>query len=365
MKKYKIFAINPGSTSTKVAMYENETEVFSAKAIHTASKYAELNRFEHCKETILETVTARGIDLKGVDAFAGRGGGMMPLEGGVYLVNDLMVEHCRNTTLKHPAVFGPGLVADMAKTYGGKAFVVNPPDVDEMVDIARITGFRDIYRGSQFHALNQKEIAVRAAKEMGKQYSEVNFVIAHIGGGVSVTAHQKGRAIDTSSNIMCDGPMTPTRAGTLPIIPFMELCFSGKYSREEMSDRLLISGGFVDHLGTSDMLEIKEMIAQGNEYARLVYEAFIYQIAKSIGSFAVALRGEVDAILLTGGIVNDTNLVARLKEMVGFIAPIRVYPGEFEMEALAHGALRVLRGEEAPKKYTGVPVFSGFNFCKD
>ncbi len=364
MKKYKIFALNPGSTSTKIAMFENETCIFQAKAEHSAEKLAQFpkiaDQFEYRRDTILEEVARQGASLEGTDCFVARCGGVLPCEGGVYWVTDLVIEHCFSGYTVHPAILGGKLADSFRKKYGGIAIILNPPDTDEFQDLARITGFHDIYRTSNVNMLNQKETAIRAAKEMGKKYEECRFVVAHIGGGVSVTAHRYGRVVDSTSIIMGEGPMTPTRAGAMPLVPFMDLCYSGKWTRAEMYDRMIKNGGFVDHLGTSDAREVRKMIEEGDSYAKLVYDAFIYQIGKAIGSMASVLHGQVDAILLGGGIVYDDYVVNSIKEMCSYIASIRCYPGEFEMEALAAGALRALTGQEQIKTYTGKPVFKGF-----
>jgi butyrate kinase len=364
MGDYRIFAINPGSTTTKIGLFEGEVPLFMEKADHSASELAGFknldDQLEYRKDAIVRIVREKGYDLNRVDAFSGRGGGLKSMEGGVYSVNDVMLEDGRTTKFKHPAVLGPRLAHLFAREYGGKAFIVNPPDVDEMEDVARITGLKGIYRGSQFHALNQKEIAIRAAADMGKRYEQMNFIVAHIGGGVSITAHKKGRAVDTTSNIIGNGPMMPTRAGELPTLPFLDLCFSGGNTRDELYSRIVKTGGLIDHLGSSDMLEIHKRIKDGDTYAELVFSAFVYQLAKNISSMAAVFCGEVDAIILTGGIARDAEVVETLKKMVGFIAPVKIYPGELELEALACGVLRILRGQEAARDYTGVPVFKGF-----
>lgn len=361
---YKIFALNPGSTSTKLAMFEDDKPVFITKAVHTAdelAKYPKIkDQFAYRRDTILEAVAAQGATLEGVDCFVARCGGVQPCVGGVYHVTDKVIEDCYSGYTVHPAILGGDLALSFAKEFGGKAFFLNPPDTDEFEDVARVTGLKDVYRTSNVHMLNQKETAIRAAAEMGKKYEDCNFVVAHIGGGVSVSAHKKGRVVDSTSIIMGEGPMTPTRAGALPAIPFMDLCYSGKWTRDEMYDRLIKSGGFVDLLGTSEATDVTAMIGKGDKYAELVYDAFIYQIGKAMGAMAAALHFEVDAVLLGGGIVHDKRVVDGLTAMCSKIAPFRAYPGEFEMEALAAGALRALRGEEAVKTYTGVPVFHGF-----
>jgi butyrate kinase len=364
-KKYRLFAINPGSTSTKIALFENDKQIFSVNVPHDAAKLREFreisDQFPYRKETILAELARRNISLQGIDAFVGRGGGLVSLEGGTYTINETMLHHARiGFTVKHPATLGCQLAYDFALTYGGKAFVVNPPDVDEFDLIARVSGLSDVSRESRSHALNQKEVAIRYAKEVGKRYEDMNLVISHIGGGVSVVAHRRGRMVDANDNFNGDGPMAPNRTGALPATTVVRMCFSGKYNEKEMFDRITKNGGLVDHLGTADIREVQERIKEGDSYAKLIYDAMIYQICKNIGAYAVVLKGKVDAIILTGGIANDAYLVEQIIDRVKFIAPVRVYAGEFELEALAAGALRVLMGEEQPKTYTGVPVWNGF-----
>lgn len=367
MKKYKIMAINPGSTSTKVAIFINEECVFSKNIQHDANKLKEFeniyDQFEYRKNIILDEINAAGIDLNDVDAFSGRAGGYANVVGGVYYVNELMIEDTKSGKyVKHPANLGCTLVEEFRKEFGGKAFVVNPPDTDEFQDLARITGWKGVYRESKLHALNQKEVALRYAKKNKKAYKDLNLIVAHIGGGVSVTSHRNGLMIDSNDIAQGDGPFAPTRSGQLPAVALIRTCFSGKYTERELYDKVTKSGGFVDHLGTSDAVEVTKMINSGNKYAKLVYDAFIYQIGKAIGSNAAVLHGKVDAILVTGGISHDKYVVEQLKKMCGFIAPFDVMPGEFEMEALAAGAIRVLSEEEEAKTYTGEPVWKGFDY---
>lgn len=364
-KKYKIFAINPGSTSTKIAMFENDKAVFSVNVSHDASKLKEFkeisDQLPYRKETILNELAKNNISLEGVDAFAARGGGLVGLEGGTYVVEETLLNHARiGFAAKHPNILAAQIADEFAKIYGGKAFVVNPPDVDEFEEVARVTGFSDIFRESKGHPLNQKEVAIRYANEIGKRYEDLNLVISHIGGGLTVTAHKKGKMVDQNDVINGDGPMAPTRAGSLPAIALIKMCFSGKYTERELYDRVTKNGGLVDHLGTSDVLEVVERIKNGDKYAKLIFDAMIYQIGKFIGAYAAVLKGDVDAILLTGGISRNEYLVEQITDMVKFIAPVKVYAGEFEMEALASGAIRVLSGQEQPKKYTGIPVWNGF-----
>ena len=363
--KYRVFAINPGSTSTKIALFEGDCNLFSASVSHDAARLKQFqdisDQLPYRRETILDELAKNNIVLEGIDAFVGRGGGLVGVEGGTYAVNETMLNHARTgLTVKHPANLGSQLAYDFALSCGGKAFVVNPPDVDEFQPLARLTGFADIYRESRGHPLNQKETGIRYAAEIGSRYEDLNLVISHIGGGVTVTAHEKGRMVDSNDVINGDGPMAPTRSGALPAVALIRLCFSGKYTERELYDRVTKNGGLVDHLGISDVREVRKRIEDGNEYAKLVYDGMIYQIGKNIGAYAAVLKGKVDAILISGGLANDPYLIDRLKDMVEYIAPVRVYPGEFEMEALANGAVRVLEGREEARIYTGIPVWSGF-----
>lgn len=366
MKSYKVFAINPGSTSTKIAMFEGDKEVFSKNVSHDAEKLKEFkeisDQFDYRKETILKELAEAGQTLEGVDAFSARGGGLVNVEGGVYKVGEKLLEHARvGYTVKHPATLGAQLADAFAKEYGGVAFVVNPPDVDEFTDVARVTGLKGIYRESRIHALNQKEIGIRYAAKLGKKYEDLNLIICHIGGGISVTAHNHGKMVDSNDIANGDGPMAPTRCGQLPVKDVVTMCFSGKYTEKEMREKITKTGGLVDHLGTSDVREVTEMIKNGNQYAKLIYDAMIYEIGKTAGSMAAVLCGKVDGIIFTGGISHDKYVVEKLTEMLSFIAPITVMAGEFEMEALAAGAIRVLSGKEEAKTYTGIPVWNGFN----
>lgn len=366
MKSYKVFAINPGSTSTKIAMFEGDKEVFSKNVSHDAEKLKEFkeisDQFDYRKETILKELAEAGQTLEGVDAFSARGGGLVNVEGGVYKVGEKLLEHARvGYTVKHPATLGAQLADAFAKEYGGVAFVVNPPDVDEFTDVARVTGLKGICRESRIHALNQKEIGIRYAAKLGKKYEDLNLIICHIGGGISVTAHNHGKMVDSNDIANGDGPMAPTRCGQLPVKDVVTMCFSGKYTEKEMREKITKTGGLVDHLGTSDAREVTEMIKNGNQYAKLIYDAMIYEIGKTAGSMAAVLCGKVDGIIFTGGISHDKYVVEKLTEMLSFIAPITVMAGEFEMEALAAGAIRVLSGKEEAKTYTGIPVWNGFN----
>jgi len=360
-KIYKIFTINPGSTSTKIALFENENKVFGVTLEHEASELAKFEKLSeqlpYRREKILQALKEQDLTLENTDAFVGRGGGLAPLISGTYTVNETLLKHARECFAGvHPATLGAQLAASFAEEFGGSQYVVNPPDVDEFCDLARITGIKGVYRESRIHALNQKEMAIRYAEGIGRKYEDLNLIVAHIGGGISVTAHRKGRMIDSNDILNGDGPFAPTRCGSIPVSALL------KMDPAEVKPKITKTGGLVDHLGTSDTREVKHRIEAGDKYAKLIYDAMIYQIAKQIGAMATVLRGEIDAIIFTGGISNDSYLTDELKGYVGFLAPVAVMPGEFEMEALAAGALRVLRGEEEPKEYTGIPVWTGFDF---
>lgn len=366
MKEYKVFAINPGSTSTKIALFQGDVEVFSKNITHEAAELKQfreiLDQLAYRKESILEALQEANQSLTGTDAFVGRGGGLVSVVGGTYPVNERILADQRNkVSVQHPAILGAQLAHEFVEEYGGQAFIVNPPDVDEFIDEARITGLKGLYRESKLHALNQKEVGIRYAKSLGKRYEEMDLIICHIGGGISVTAHRKGKMIDSNDIAQGDGPMAPTRCGALPVKDVVRMCFSGKFTEEEIYQKITKNGGLVDHLGTSDAREVGKRIAAGDRYAKLVYDAMIYQIAKQAGAMAAVLEGKVDGIVLTGGISYDPYVDAELKRKLQFIAPVTVMAGEFEMEALAAGALRVLTGEEEPKTYTGIPCWNGFH----
>jgi len=367
--KYKILAINPGSTSTKIALFENEVEIFSENITHQASELAQFatvnDQYEYRKEMVLSTLRDNGCKLEEIKAFSARGGKMGCIPGGTYLVEQTLLDYINlSIPMNHPCGLAPHIANEIACEQGGTAFMVNPPTVDEFIEVARITGFRDIWRRSGVHALNQKEVAIRYANSLGKSYEELNLIVCHIGGGITVTAHRKGRMIDSSAIMAGDGPMAPTRAGTLPVQDLLEMACSGEYTYKELWTRASRDGGLVDHLGTSDVREVVGRIKDGDRYAALVYEAMMYQIAKYAGSMAVSLDGSVDAIILTGGIARDEYCVSEMRRQLSWIGPIAVIAGEFEMEALAAGALRVLRGEEEAMLFDGRPVWDHKEFLR-
>jgi len=367
VKSYKIFVINPGSTSTKIAYFNNDELLFSKNVAHDAEKLKSFkniaDQLPFRMETIHSELVKAGISLEGVDAFAAVAGGLVSLEGGVYDINEKLLEHSRLCyTVQHPNTLGPQIAEQLAKEYGGRLFTVNPPDVDELDERERVCGFHELYRQSRGHPLNQKENAIRYAASLGKKYEACNLIVCHIGGGVTIAAHSKGRMFSVNDAVNGDGPMAPTRAGWLPATDILKLCFSGKYTEQELYNRIVKTGGFIDHLGTVDALEICRRIQAGDDHAKLIYDAFIWQIAKAVGGCAAVLKGKVDAVILTGGMAHESYLVKQLEEFIGWIAPVAVQAGEFEMEGLAAGAIRALKGEEPVKQYTGKPVWNGFGF---
>ncbi len=367
---YKVFAINPGSTSTKIALFEGEKCLFSKNVSHDAE---ELGRFKEIKDQlpyrrnmILDLLKEDGISLSGVDVFVGRGGGLIAMEGGVYEIDDLIYEHARTMAngVVHPASLGPQLAKAFADEFGARAMVVNPPDVDELCDLARMTGIKGVYRTVHLHALNLKETAIRHAENvLGKKYEDCNFVVCHIGGGISISAHRKGRMIDGFDIVGGEGPMAPTRCGSISVSDLLDYMEKNPdISAKEVRRLCTRNGGFVSHVGVSDARVITQRASEGDEYCQILWDAMIYQIEKGIGAMAASLGGDADGILLGGGMVHDAGLVAHIKKQTGFIADVTAYPGEFEMEAMAAGAIRVLDGKENLKKYTGKNVFQGFSF---
>ena len=365
-EKIRVLAINPGSTSTKIALFDDYDELFSISVNHSREELKPFDEINHQldfrAEMIEKAVVGKGFEMEDINVFSGRGGGVKSVVGGVYEVSQLLADDSAAfmSGNGHPAQLGPQIAKRYADKYGKRAFVVNPPDTDEFCDAARITGVKGLYRESHIHALNQKEIALRFCASRGLKYEDVNLVICHLGGGISITAHEKGMMIDSNDIIKGSGPMTPTRAGDLPYMGVIELAFSGKYTKKELSDRLNKDGGLTDHFGTADSLDIENRAADGDKYAEAVQNGMIYQNAKYIGAMAVALKGKVDAVILTGGISNSKLITGIIEDYVGWIAEVVIMPGEFELEALASGAVRVMRGEEEAKTYTGIPVWSGF-----
>ncbi len=349
-KTYRILSINPGSTSTKFALYDNDKLILQETISHSAEDLAPFetlaDQYDYRKNCILETLRDKNIELKTLDAVSGRGGDLGPIPSGTYRVNSEMVERSRPG--RHAANLGPIIANDLEKQLNIPSFVVDPVTVDEYEDIARFSGWPELPRRSGFHALNQKAIGRKAAADLEKPYEEANLIVAHMGGGISVGAHKKGKVVDV--NIEEGGLFTPERA-VPPLGGLVRACFSGNYNMEDVIKKLFGEGGIYAYLGTKDAQEVEKMVEKGNEQAELIYRAMAYQVCKAIGAMATVLNGDVDAIALTGGIAHSKLFTGWIKNSVSFIAPVKTYPGEKELESLALGALRVLQGKENAKEY--------------
>lgn len=353
---FQILTINPGSTSTKIAVFEDDKEVFSKTLRHSAEELSPFStvasQFQFRKDIILSELKQAGFDIHRFDAIVGRGGLVKPIESGIYEVNDALAHDLEFPVMgEHASNLGGLIARDIARELRNeaKAYIADPVVVDEMEPIARISGHPAIKRVSIFHALNQKAIARTYAQEVGRKYEELNLIVAHMGGGVSVGAHCQGRVIDVNNALDGDGPFSPERSGGLPTGALVEICYSGK-SKAEVKKMLKGEGGVVAYLGTNDMRLVEDTAPANPEYA-MIQDAMCYQVAKEIGAMATVLKGKVDAILLTGGIAYGKPITNYIKEMVGFIAPVKVYPGEDEMRALAMNGLMVLKGEMQAKAY--------------
>ncbi len=353
---YRILVINPGSTSTKIAVYQDKDKVFEKNIEHTKEDLASFERVFEQKDYRMrvtrEALADAGINLSEIDVVIGRGGLGKPIEGGVYAINQTMLKDVSSCAYgEHPANLGPVIAKEIAEETGVPALVMDPVSVDEMEPVARLSGLRELPRISMMHTLNSRAVARKFSEEIGKEYEDLNFIVAHLGAGISVTPHIKGRIVDCN-NTFEGGPMCPDRAGGLPSKSLVELCYSGKYKNSsELIKKMTREGGIYDHLGTKDLRAVEIMVKEGNEYADLVLNAMVYQIAKEIGAMSTVLKGDVDYILITGGMAFSEGLIKAVSERVRFIAPIIVRPGENELEALAFGALRAMNGEEEIKTY--------------
>lgn len=353
----RMLVLNPGSTSTKVAVFDGESPMFEETLRHGRDELLQfpsiMDQLDYRKNMVLELLAERGFEIASLAAVVGRGGLMRPVASGTYAVNEAMLHDVRIGFLgQHASNLGAVLAHDIAEPAGIPSFVVDPVVVDEMNDLARYSGVPEIERASLVHALNVKATARRAARELERSLDEVNLVVAHLGGGISVVAIDGGRMTDVSSALSA-GPFTPERAGTVPTLELVDMCFSGDHTRDDVRRKLVGGGGFVAYLGTNSAREVEDRITKGDERAAVVMDAMIYQVAKEIGAMAAVLKGNVDAVVLTGGLANAEYITSRLASYVDFIAPVIIVPGEDEMEALAEGGLRVLRGEEAALEYPG------------
>lgn len=351
----KILAINPGSTSTKMAVYNDQTPILSLCLRHSVEDLEPfpkvIDQFDFRKNLVLNALAENGIPFE-FDAVVGRGPLVHPIPGGVYEVNEEMLGEVRKLPRSHACNLGSLMAFDLARELGCRAFIADPAVVDELDEVARMTGSPLMPRISLWHALNQRAIGrhyaadlTAAHPEKPVKFEELNLIICHLGGGISIGAHRGGKAVDVNNAFDGEGPFSPERAGTLPSGSLIDLCFSGRYTKTELKKRISGKAGLAAHLGTTNILEIIERIESGDNYARLVLDAMIYQVAKGIGAMGPVFCGKVDAILLTGGIAYSEYVVKRIRERVEYLAPVVVYPGEDELEALASNALGALRGE--------------------
>ncbi len=367
MKEYRIFVINPGSTSTKLSLHVGDDMQFVTDVFHDSSillKFPAINdQLEYRMNVLYDFLKEHEIDLTDIDAIVGRGGGCVALEGGVYTVNDKLIEDTRSARggLYHASMLGVQMASELHKKYGGQLLMVDPPVVDELCEPARITGVKGIYRKAVSHALNLKAVARHHAKLSGKKYEECNYIVCHIDGGISVTAHEKGRMIDGNDAGGGQGPFTPTRMGSMAVTDVNHYLL--RQGKERIRDLCSQAGGFSSHFGTSNSDIVHAMVEQGDHRAAVIWNAMIYQVCKNIGAMAAVLEGQVDGIILTGGLCRFEDVIEHIERRCGWIAPISVYPGEREHQAMAAGALRVLSGKEKAKTYTGKPVWFGFNEC--
>ncbi|TCO73836.1 butyrate kinase [Marinisporobacter balticus] len=351
---YKILAINPGSTSTKIAIYENDKELYKKTIEHSneeIEKYKNIaEQYEMRKEALMDFLKEVNFDVKELSSVVGRGGLLPPVQSGAYIVNEAMVERlAKRPIIEHAANLGAIIAYEIAKPLGIQAFIYDSVAVDELDAIARISGMADIERDSFSHALNMRAVGIKVAKELGKSYKDMNMIIAHLGGGMSVSMHKKGKMVDIVSDD--EGPFSPERAGRVPCKRLIELCYSGKFDKNTMKKKLRGKGGLISYLGTNSALEVEERIKNGDEDAKLVYEAMAYQIAKGIGELATVVEGQVDQIIITGGIAHSKMMTNWIEKRVAFIAPVEIVAGENELQALAFGATRVLKGEEKAHVY--------------
>ncbi len=353
---YRILAINSGSTSTKLAIYDNYHPLVVKNYLHENILVHRYHKIflqkDFRKETILNFLEEFKIPLESIDVFVGRGGLLRPIKSGTYEVNQEMLEDLESEKYgAHSCNLGAVLAYELSLEYKRPAYIVDPVVVDELSDYARISGHREFERKSIFHALNQKATAHRYADEIESKYDELNLIVAHLGGGISIGLHKKGQVVDVNNALGGEGPFTPERTGTLPAFQLIDICFSGKYSKEEVKKQIVGKGGLVSYIGTSDGIEISRRIEEGDEEAKFYLEAMAYQIIKEIGSLYFASKGEIDAVLLTGGLAHSKYLCSFILNHLPQFIKVKIYPGENEMESLVYGALRVLEGKEEIKTY--------------
>lgn len=352
----RILTINPGSTSTKIGVFHNERSIFEKTLRHNIEELQRfdqiIDQYEFRKNHILETLHEQGINISKFDAVCARGGLLRPIEGGTYVVNDDMIEDLKSGYAgQHASNLGGIIAREIADGLNIPSYIVDPVVVDEMSVLAKVSGMPEIERKSIFHALNQKAVARKAAASLGKRYENMKMIITHMGGGITIGVHDRGRVVDVNNGLHGEGPFSPERAGTVPAGDLVDLCFSGEYTKEEIMKKLVGTGGLLGYLGTNDAVKVEQMIQGGDEKARFIYDAMAYQIAKEIGAASAVLKGEVEAIVLTGGLAYGKSFVSTIRSYIDWISDVLVYPGENELQSLAQGALRVLQGEEQSKQY--------------
>ncbi|WP_147802856.1 butyrate kinase [Alkalicoccus halolimnae] len=355
-RNYRVLAINPGSTSTKIGIFDNKHEILIKTIRHDRTELADyktiIDQHSFRKKAILTSLDQAGINLSKLAAVVGRGGLLRPIEGGTYLINNSMLSDLKEgVSGQHASNLGGMIAHEIAEQLNIYSFIVDPVVVDELDEVARVSGFSDFNRKSIFHALNQKAVAREAAEELGRPYEDLRFIVCHMGGGITVGSHCYGKVIDVNNGLHGEGPFSPERAGTVPAGDLVSLCFSGEYYADEIMKKIVGRGGLAGLLGTNDAVEVERRIDTGDEKAEMIYEAMAYQVAKEIGANAAVLSGKVDAIILTGGLAYGKQFVQKISTRVQWIADIIVKPGENELEALNAGAQRILNGQEKPKNY--------------
>ncbi|MBE6118228.1 MAG: butyrate kinase [Erysipelotrichaceae bacterium] len=365
----KLLIINPGSTSTKISLYDEDTVLMEKSIFHDAPEllvYPTVNDQIPFRMSVMEQALAEdGFSFQDVDVFVGRGGSAVPCSSGVMIINEKLYADTRDAVggSEHPAKLGVMMAYELGKQYGKPAYTLNPTNVDELIDEARLTGIAGLYRNAQSHVLNQKAVASYHAECMGRKYEDCDFIVCHIDGGITVNAHRRGRMIDGNVGSGGDGAYTPTRIGSVPVLKLLD--YIDEHGTEEVRLMCSRAGGFVSHFGTSNAAVIHQRMEEGDAKAAIVWKSMVYQIIKQIGAMAAVLQGRVEAILLTGGLVIYDDLVQQIKDSCGWIAPVFVYPGEREQEALAKETLKVLRHETEAREYTGIPAWQGFPFDRE
>ncbi|MDO4938473.1 MAG: butyrate kinase [Lachnospiraceae bacterium] len=363
MAEHRLLIINPGSTSTKISVFDDRECVFTESIFHDApvllSFPAVNDQVPFRKQVILELLKKHDIDIHSVDVFVGRGGSAYTQKAGVMPIDERLYNDTANAVggSDHPAKLGVMLAYELCSEYGGQMFTLDPTNVDELCDYARYTGIKGIYRKAQTHVLNQKGIGMKYARSLGRQYEDCNFIICHIDGGITITAHQHGKMVDSNEGSGGDGPFTPTRLGSIPVLGVLEYLDQG-HTVDEMRIMCSRAGGFVNHFGTSDADRVHKLVEAGDAYAKVIWNTMIYQICKYIGEMAVVMDGKVDSIILTGGLVRFDDIIDMIRQKCGWIADVTVFPGEVEQEALAHAVCGVLEGKKQSHEYTGIKVWT-------